>query len=274
MANWNPTRIRWVGRTLQTSTGATLVETDQGPAYAKLLGNPEGPHTLFCELVGTRAALWLGLPTFDTSIVTVDESLVTFSNGASSRAGPAFLTRYEDGAAWGGSLEELASVENKDILSGLVVLDTWLLNCDRYRTHPVRRVNHRNVFLSGVKAKRGRYRVVAMDHTHTFTCGRSITPAIAHLESTRFEFPFGHFPEFRALVTPEDLGRFAARLGQLDRPTAKQFLKGVPNEWEVAAPAQNAVVDFLVDRANYVSRTLLPTLVREGFLEAKLDLEG
>jgi hypothetical protein len=56
MARWNPTKIRWVNDTLESSTGASRVETDQRPAYAKLLGNPEGPQALFCEWVGTRAA--------------------------------------------------------------------------------------------------------------------------------------------------------------------------------------------------------------------------
>lgn len=85
VAMWNPTRIRWVNDTLETSTGATRVETDQGPAYAKLMGNPEGPQALFCDLVRTRAAAWLGLPTFDFGVVEVtDTGLVEFANGARS----------------------------------------------------------------------------------------------------------------------------------------------------------------------------------------------
>jgi hypothetical protein len=56
MQGWKPTRIRWVGDTLDTSTGAARVETDQGPAFAKLMGNPEGPQALFCELLAWRDA--------------------------------------------------------------------------------------------------------------------------------------------------------------------------------------------------------------------------
>jgi hypothetical protein len=55
MGVWAPTKIRWVNETLGSSTGAARVETDLGPAYAKLLGNLEGPQALFCEWVGTMS---------------------------------------------------------------------------------------------------------------------------------------------------------------------------------------------------------------------------
>ena len=95
-SRWSPTRIRWSDRTLETSTGASRVETDQGSAYAKLLGNPEGPHALFCDWVGTQAAAWLGLPTFEVAVVEVTEAgIVTYSNGTLSQMGPAFVARAE-----------------------------------------------------------------------------------------------------------------------------------------------------------------------------------
>jgi len=79
MGAWSPTKIRWVNDTLESSTGASRVETDSGPAYAKLSGNPEGPQALFCEYVGTRAAAWLGLPTFEVAVIEVTETeLVTY----------------------------------------------------------------------------------------------------------------------------------------------------------------------------------------------------
>jgi hypothetical protein len=151
MAVWAPTKIRWVNETLGSSTGASRVETDWGPAYAKLLGNPEGPHVLFCEWVGTKAAAWLGLPVFEVAVVEVLEpGLVTYENGSTSLAGPAFVARSQDGTTWGGTSRELEAVENLDVVSGLVVLDTWLLNCDRFRVDgTATRRNTRNVFPNG-----------------------------------------------------------------------------------------------------------------------------
>jgi hypothetical protein len=82
---WSPNRSRWVDRVLETSTGAARVETDQGSAVAKMLGNPEGPQALFCDWVGTRAAAWLGLSTFDVGIVDAAESgLITYCTPMSS----------------------------------------------------------------------------------------------------------------------------------------------------------------------------------------------
>jgi hypothetical protein len=71
---WQPTKIRWVNGTLESSTGASRVETDQGPAYAKFMGNPEGSQALFCDLVGTRAAAWLGLSTFEVAVVQINRA--------------------------------------------------------------------------------------------------------------------------------------------------------------------------------------------------------
>ena len=146
MEGWKPTQILWAEQPLDTSTGAVRVETDCGSGYAKLLGNPEGPHVLACEVVGTRAANWLGLPTAEFAVVNVDQAhLVEFKDGTRSEAGPAFCSRLHRGATWGGTAEELEIVENPEAISGLVVLDTWLRNCDRYLPP---RFNFRNVFFS------------------------------------------------------------------------------------------------------------------------------
>lgn len=119
---WQPIEIRRVDSPLGTSTGATRVETDRGPAYAKFLGNPEGPHVLACELIGTRAAAWLALPILDFALIEVEEpALVSYSNGTTSAAGTAFVTRYEKGITWGGADETLAAIDNPDDLAGLVV---------------------------------------------------------------------------------------------------------------------------------------------------------
>jgi hypothetical protein len=173
-AAWSQTRIRWVDRVLETSTGAARVETDSGAAYVKMVGNPEGSQALFCDWVGTRAAVWLELPTFDVAVVEVKEAgLVTYANGTTSAAGPAFAARAEAGNPWGGTEAELEVVENPDAMSGLVVLDTWLLNCDRFRPEAGRtRRNTRNVFLTARDASRGKLRVIAMDHTHCFVSPR------------------------------------------------------------------------------------------------------
>jgi hypothetical protein len=51
---WRPTFIRKQEVALKSGTMAITVQTDQGSAVLKAMGNPEGPHVLICDLVGTR----------------------------------------------------------------------------------------------------------------------------------------------------------------------------------------------------------------------------
>jgi len=271
---WAPTRIRWVSTTLTSSTGATRVETDQGPAYAKFMGNPEGPHALFCELVGTRAAALIGLPTFEVSVIDVDEDeLVEFANGSRSQRGPAFVARFVNGTTWGGSADELKLVENPDVLAGLIVHDTWLLNCDRYRPEGgAARRNFRNVFLADGSAK-GKVRVVAMDHTHTFTCGRALTKAIKNIERVRDERLYGHFPEFAGFVELDAVRRYATRLCSLSRADINALLNGVPSAWRPPTDVVEAVKEFLAGRAAFVGQNVAQMLVDQRYVDPTLELE-
>lgn len=250
------------------------METDQGPAYAKLLGNPEGPQALFCDWVGTRAAAWLGLTTFEVAAIEVAEpGLVTYANGSQSMPGAAFVTRAEIGTPWGGTAEELLSVENPDDLAGLIVLDTWLLNCDRYRpdgNNP--RHNTRNVFLSSRGAAKGKFRVVAMDHTHCFTCGRAITKTVGNIDNVQHAGLYGHFSEFRPYLTHDAVRRFADRLTGLRKQTAEGFLAEVPRSWELSSEVRGALSRFLTERASFLGQHLRQMLVQQGELQAELEL--
>lgn len=241
---WQSTKIRWINGTLASSTGASRVETDQGPAYAKFMGNPEGPQALFCDLVGTRAAAWLGLPTFEVAVVQITEpGLVTYPDGSKSHAGPAFVAREENGTTWGGTAVELLSVENPAVLGGLIVLDTWLHNCDRFRPEGEKnRRNTRNVFLSARAAAKGKFRVIAMDHTHCFTCGRAITKAISNIDRVRDSRLYGHFAEFRPYLEHETVRPFEQRLMEFSKQTAESFLAEIPPAWDLPAEIRQALV--------------------------------
>jgi hypothetical protein len=264
-----------VNDTLGSSTGAARVETDQGAAYAKLLGNPEGSQALFCEWVGTQAAAWLGLPTFAVAVVDVAApGLVTYSDGSSSKAGPAFVARSQDGTTWGGSSKELDAVENPEVISGLVVLDTWLLNCDRYRAEAgqVRR-NTRNVFLSGDGAAKGKFRLLAMDHTHCFTCGRELASSIKNIDRVQDARLYGNFPEFRPHLTHEAVSRYAASLTSFKKESADRLLHGVPPAWLPQAEIVAALAEFIEGRAGFVGQNVRKMLVDQGDLQPQLALE-
>ena len=271
---WQPTKIRWAKDPLETSTGATQVETDKGPAYAKFMGNPEGQQALFCELVGTRAAAWLGLPTFDVAVVEVPEAgLVTYQDGSKSLAGPAFVTRREDGSPWGGNAEELTAVDNPQVFAGLIVLDTWLLNCDRFRPEKgnVRR-NTRNVFLDARESAKGKLRVIAMDHTHCFTCGWALTRSIGNIDRVKDARLYGHFTEFRPYLTHDLIHGFGQRLLGLSKEAVESFFVGVPSPWDVPPEVRQALMGFLRGRATFVGQNVRQMLVEHGELQPQLNL--
>src|SRR5204863_5353414 len=93
---WSPARVTRVIRSpLGTSTAPVFVATDSGDAYVKTLENPEGTAGLVAELVGTSLARWLGLPTFDFSVLGFPSELlpIKYKDGFEAQSGPAFATR-------------------------------------------------------------------------------------------------------------------------------------------------------------------------------------
>lgn len=82
------------------STRVVRVETDQGEGFLKALRNPEGPHVLACELVGTLLADGMGIPTLDFSIIEVtDESWQVAEGRDRVRRSSREATRALHGAA-------------------------------------------------------------------------------------------------------------------------------------------------------------------------------
>ena len=71
--NFQPTEIVSFIGNLDSGAGTLIVETDAGRGYLKPLGNPDGPHALVKDFIGTHLAAQIGLPTFDYAIVDVDE---------------------------------------------------------------------------------------------------------------------------------------------------------------------------------------------------------
>jgi hypothetical protein len=238
--------------------GTSLIDTDAGRAYIKALGNRQGPHPLACEWVASLLADWFGLPTFDFAIMML-EDVDTFDlpRGARTRPGPAFVTRAAAGRPWSGKAEDLGLLENTEHIARLVVFDTWTSNCDR---HPPdlakRKPNRDNVFLCGDGAAAGRYRLVAMDNTHCFTCGGDLSERVANIDRVQDGRVYGLFPEFVPYITPERVAASTADLRRIDAPTVDGFVGSIPREWEVSSAATGALREFILRRAAWVADTI------------------
>jgi hypothetical protein len=253
---WRPSFIQKQEDALKTGTMALRVQTDQGSAFLKAMGNPEGPHVLVCDLVGTRLANWFGLPTFEFgTILVVAEYGLTFCEDGEVEPGPAFLTRYDPGDVWGGTERQLKQLSNPDDITRLVIFDTWALNCDRYAPDG-HRINRNNVYLSE-DAPPGNLLLRAMDHSHCFTCGRTLTPKIANIDNVRNEGIYGLFPEFLPWLDRKIVAQSVEKLRSFTRNDAAVLTQDVPAQWDMDAPTRDALIRFLTSRAAFLASSIM-----------------
>lgn len=265
---WNPKTICRLIKPLHTSAFTAVVETDAGTGFLKAMGGGEGVHTLVAELVATRLAKWFGLPILDFAIVTLPECpdiwFVDTAGDPRGKAtpGPAFITRKEDGMTWDGTPSQLRRVANPDCIGRLVVFDTWTRNCDRHsfrQDEPFSkpRCNLDNVFLK--TDKRGtNLTLIAMDHTHCFTCGGEIKPALSHIDSVKDERVFGLFPAFQKVLgeSRKSIRDAVEHLREVTPSVIHDVVNDVPMEWSLSPVARESLGTFLLSRAAYVAETI------------------
>ncbi len=260
--NWAPTTVLRVIRSFPTGSEVVRVETDQGEAYLKALGNAGGPHVLACEWTGTHLARWMGLPTLEFALIGVtQEDEIPFAGGKKAEPGPAFISRAERGIAWGGRRESLEQTSNPSDVNRLVVFDTWTLNCDRH--HPdstQRKPNRDNVFLSQEGGKPGQLVLKAIDHGHCFTCGRDLTPSVGRIDLVNDARVYGLFDEFWPLMDRTEVQVAATHLRALEESWVRSIVEAIPVEWSVDSSARTALVRLICDRARYVADHIVETI--------------
>lgn len=265
---WQPTTIKRPDKVFTTATETVRVTTDAGPGYLKALGNRGGPQYLAADWLATQLAAWLGLPTFEFAIIQVtDIDEIQFKSGK-AQPGPAFITREQSGMTWGGTAEELKLLTNPQDIGKLVLFDTWTRNCDR---HPpdltVRKPNRGNVFMSNEglteeELKAGKFRLIAMDHTHCFNCGRNLNAQLTHIDLVKDERLYGLFPEFKAFIRPhwKALTEAVKSLQTLDKQWLESLVGALPAAWQVDAAGRAALATLVYNRASYTNETFLQLL--------------
>ncbi len=255
---WKPTQILDVSRVLNTSMRTAVVETDAGRGFLKAMGGPEGPHRLACEWIGTSLANWFGLRTFDFALVQVGEwNEIRFPEGGRATPGPAFITRAEAGHSWSGDSRELEKIANRQDLTRLIVFDTWIRNRDRYFVRGgEKRANCDNVFLAGEEAGRGRFLLVAMDHTHCLAGPEGLSESIARIDGVKDEAIYGAFPQFEEFFDREEVFRAQRKLREVRPEAIQPILAGLPRQWEVSQEARKALIEFLCQRGRFLIERL------------------
>lgn len=264
---WQPNEFLRFDESIRSSSMCTArVTTDAGPAYLKAMGNPQGPHQLACDYIGTQLAEWFGLPTFDYALVMIDAVVdeIPLKDGKLAESGPALATKATTGHDWGGSAEELDALANPEDITRLVVFDTWTLNCDR---HPpdlaARRANYDNVFLEKVGGRgKKAFRLLAIDHGCCFSGGRDLSVRIAGIAAVQDNGLYGMFPAFVHRVRDDCAASAIVRLGELREDTVSEIVQSAPAEWEVTRPVRNALKDLICQRAAFVAANIMPLLQR------------
>ena len=263
---WRPTRYTGFIENFATSTRPVRIETDVGEGFLKALGNPEGPHALACELIGSMLADWMGLTTFDFAIMELGEDdEIPFAKGGRAAPGPGFISRSVEGFNWGGDVKQLRSISNPLEITGLVVLDTWTLNYDR-RSPDGRRVNRDNVFFIKSDEKPGAIRLVAMDFTHAFRLGQDINRKLGFIERVQDTKIYGLFPEFRAFLDRLEVNRLRELLQTFSRATADEFVEMIPTAWDVDRTGRSALSTLITERAHFVADHIESWLWPEQFV--------
>jgi hypothetical protein len=141
----------------------------------------------------------------------------------------------------------------------LVVFDTWVRNCDRYPPDLTkRRPNYDNVFLADpVGPSTGQPILIAMDHTHCFTCGRDLDADVANVSRVKDDRLYGLFPGFVPFVRQQDVEAAISRLHQVTRQVVSGMVASIPRDWEVEEAARDALIELICRRAEFVAENVV-----------------
>jgi len=245
------------------STKVAIIQTDAGRAYLKALGNPMGPHALAREWIGTSVARWFGLTTFDFAIIQLDSGLdVALGAGHKAEPGSAFVTRAEPGGPWSGLAETLADLVNPEDITRLAIMDTWVLNPDRFPPPQLNRgPNPDNVFLSVEGLSGKACRVVAMDFSDCLNIGGELNARIADIKHWQNDHLYGMFPNFARFFSRQAYEDCLSKLARVTKADMAEIVNRIPPDWDVPEEVRNRIADFLVARAHYLVEQL-PVLFR------------
>lgn len=254
--NWFPHNVtRYVER-YTTSTNVSLVDTDQGLGFLKG-PSPAGYQALACELLGTELAGWIGLPTFDFSTINVDRSLVpdNIENDFESRFFTGYISKNERGlVTWDGHSEILEITKNRECISGLVVFDTWIMNFDRCGPDPnIHEINLDNYAF--VPAGRGKYNILAIDHTHILTEG-DLWVDIFDPNFAITDDIYGLPEAFKPYVNHRSAKPFLEKLRNIDADEISEIVRSIPSEWGNTEALSEKLTECLCNRAKYVVENL------------------
>ena len=205
----------------------------------KFQNNPQHRRVLVNELLGTRLAAKLGLPTTPVGIVEVDEKLIRLTpelciemprSRIPCQAGPQFGSRYP-GDPRRQTLfdflpdEQLRAVDNLHQFAGMLVFDKWTCNTDGRQTLFFR-AEPRQASAQDTEPDGGTYETVMIDQGFCFNAGEWNYPD-APLRGL-----YARNRVYEGVTGMESFGPWLERLERnITEGALADILKEIPSEW-------------------------------------------
>lgn len=256
-----PTRILREIQLFASSTRPARVSTDVGDGFVKGMGNPQGDGVLTAELVAAELGRWFGLAIPPFAIVPECEITIPMSGHHLNMSPPLFFSKAVDGIPRDGSDVFLKLLAKPSDISRLIVFDTWIRNKDRY----VEGSENSDNLLYVRSARRGKFELVPIDHTHAFI-EVDFETELPGEDLIADETVYGNFPEFAPFITAESVSDAIEDLRALDPLFVGQCVNAVPRQWGLSQIQRGQLVELICERAKYVVESLPAKLVAAPIL--------
>jgi len=143
------------------------------------------------------------------------------------------------------------------------------------RSHLNETLHYDNVLLeelTGVEA--GKLRLIAMDHTHCFGCGRDLHTRVNQIDRVRDDRVYGLFPGFVPWIERPEIEAAIADLSMLDKDLVHEVVHDLPAEWDVSQAAQVALADLICRRAVFLNEYLLEAVGQVCWPDRQSETKG
>jgi hypothetical protein len=184
--------------------------------------------------------------------------MMSIINAPLAEQADGFISQYEQSFPL--TPLSVKEVENKDIFTRLVFLDTWIRNADRFLKKSDGSVN--NIVLVENGQKRKPYTAKSIDYSEAFRDYSEKFDLKNHFGEQAINDPkvFGRLSFFDRHLDPHVAYEVAEQLRKVKADEIQAFLDEMPKSWDMKAKAKKAFVSFIVKRADIVSQTLVNKL--------------
>lgn len=245
--NYEPVPVarQYVRRLDGSGSKAQLIQFDDGHEYVvKFKGNLQGPRVLPNELLASRLAVLLGVPVVEFEIVRVPQAFIDAEPDMYRFpfvGGLQFGSRYYGNAFANPTKSMLAKLNDPQMFGLIMVFDHLINNYDR--------ANHGDNVLY---IRDNPDYLLLIDHGNAFQ-GPEWTVPVLRNTALPVQPLFGFFYRYLAdLMVGDVFSESLVRIENLQRGQIESLLTDIPLQWGIYAEEQEALVDFLMLRKDFV----------------------